>query len=158
VAQNAQPKISLIVADDHPIIRKYLKRVLKNYFDIEHFIEANDGSELLGSIDKTVPDLAIIEAFRTIINGNRYHSDVSSGIDQKEFDCFQGDTLTLRESEIVDLIVKGYSSREIADILSISKWTVDRHRANIRKKLGVSNVAGLVHFALKTHGRKNERE
>ncbi len=85
------------------------------------------------TISKNETHETIIDAFRTIINGNRYHSDVSSGIDQKKFDYFQEDTLTVRENEIVDLIVKGYSSKKIADLLGISKWTVDRHRANIRK-------------------------
>ncbi len=214
MAQNAKPKISLVVADDHPIIRRYLKRVLREYFDIDPFIETSDGSELLGSIDQMVPDLAVIDlempiingydaileihtrypdiitivfsgfltpevqqrviqmgahstiskseppqaiihAFDTIINGNRYHSDVSGCIDQKTFNDVLSDTLTAREAEIVDLIVKGCSSRKIADILGISKWTVDRHRANIRKKLGVTNVVDLVRIALRTNERKN---
>ena len=219
MAQNATPKISLIVADDHPIIRRYLKRVLRDCFDIEPFIETSDGSELLGSIGQSVPDMAVIDlampemngydailkihtqypeiktivfsgfltpetqqrviqlgahstisknetpdaiinAFRTIINGKRYHSDVRSCFDQNQnsLDCFQEDSLTDRENEIVDLIVTGHSSKEIADILGISKWTVDSHRTNIRKKLGVSNVVDLVHFALRTSGRKNRRE
>jgi two-component system invasion response regulator UvrY len=217
VVQNAKPKISMIVADDHPIIRRYLKRVLRDYFDIEPFIETNDGSELLESIDKTVPDLAVIDlampeingydailkihtqypeiktvvfsgfltpetqqrviqlgahstisknetpdaiinAFRTIINGKRYHSDVRACMDQNDMDCFQEDSLTDRENEIVDLIVKGYSSNQISDILGISKWTVDSHRTNIRKKLGVSNVVDLVRFVLRTNERKNRRE
>ena len=105
------------------------------------------------TISKNETPEAIIEAFRTIIKGNRYHSDVISSIDQKEFDGFQENTLTVRESEIVDLIVKGYSSKKIADILSISKWTVDRHRANIRKKLGISNVVDLVRFVMENNGK-----
>ncbi len=215
--RNAKPKISLIVADDHPIIRKYLKRVLRDHFDIEPFIETNDGSELLRSIDQTVPDLAVIDlempkingydailkihtqypeiktvvfsgfltpetqqrviqlgahstisknempgaiinAFRTIINGKRYHSDVRAGFDQNHLNGFQEDSLSDRENEIVDLILKGHSSKEIAEILCISKWTVDSHRTNIRKKLGVSNVVDLIRFALSANGRKNRRE
>ncbi len=72
---------------------------------------------------------------------------------KKKFDCFQEDTLTVREGEIVDLIVKGNSSRKIAGILGISKWTVDRHRANIRKKLGISNVVDLVRFVMENDGK-----
>lgn len=74
---------------------------------------------------------------------------------KKKFDYFQEDTLTVRENEIVDLIVKGYSSKKIADLLGISKWTVDRHRANIRKKLGINNVVELVRFAMETDGKTN---
>jgi len=52
------------------------------------------------------------------------------------------DNLTVRETQIVSLIKEGKSSREIAKTLVVSKKTVDFHRANIRKKLGLQNDAG----------------
>jgi DNA-binding NarL/FixJ family response regulator len=52
------------------------------------------------------------------------------------------DNLTVRETQIVSLIKEGKSSREIAKMLVVSKKTVDFHRANIRKKLGLQNDAG----------------
>lgn len=56
--------------------------------------------------------------------------------------------LTQREREILQLIAEGNSSHQIADKLTISSKTVDRHRANIMEKLDIHNVAGLVHFAI----------
>ncbi len=51
-----------------------------------------------------------------------------------------GDILSTREKEILSLIRKGKMSREIANSLSISKHTVDRHRQNILEKLRVNNA------------------
>ena len=56
--------------------------------------------------------------------------------------------LTARESEIVDAIVAGRSSRQIADALSVSQRTVEAHRANVLQKLGISNTASLVRLAV----------
>jgi len=47
--------------------------------------------------------------------------------------------LTQREVEVLNLVIEGHSNREIADILSVRKRTVDFHLANIYHKLQVSN-------------------
>ena len=55
--------------------------------------------------------------------------------------------LSKQEKEIIKLILEGKTSKEIADVLFISKHTVDTHRTNIYKKLEVSNAVSLVQFA-----------
>ena len=57
--------------------------------------------------------------------------------------------LSTRESEILKLVAEGKSSKEIADILSISVKTVENHRAAIMSKLNLNNVVELVWYALK---------
>lgn len=57
--------------------------------------------------------------------------------------------LTERETEILRLIAEGYSNKEIGERLFISHRTVDTHRTNLMKKLGVHNIAGLIKFAMK---------
>jgi DNA-binding NarL/FixJ family response regulator len=52
------------------------------------------------------------------------------------------DKLTTREMQIASLIKEGKSSGEIAKILVVSKKTIDFHRANIRKKLGLKSDSG----------------
>ncbi len=52
--------------------------------------------------------------------------------------------LTIRETEILQLVAKEYTTQEIADALSISMRTVETHRVTLLKKMGVKNSAGLV--------------
>jgi len=57
--------------------------------------------------------------------------------------------LTEREVEVLYHICKGLSNQEIAEVLFLSKRTVDKHRENLLSKTGVKNTAGLVIFAVK---------
>ena len=54
--------------------------------------------------------------------------------------------LTLREKEIVKLVAKGFTSRQIAEILYISKDTVSTHRKNITKKLELKNINDWIRY------------
>lgn len=60
-----------------------------------------------------------------------------------------GESLTRREMEILQLMVKNYSNRQIAQKLFISEPTVKNHVSNILRKLGQSNRAGAVVYSYK---------
>ncbi len=55
--------------------------------------------------------------------------------------------LTRREVEIIKMIEKELTSKEISDNLFISEFTVGTHRKNIMRKLEVKNIAGLIKIA-----------
>jgi DNA-binding NarL/FixJ family response regulator len=57
--------------------------------------------------------------------------------------------LTPREDEVIKLIAEGYSSKEIADALTISLKTVERHRANILQKLGMRDRTDVTRYAIR---------
>jgi len=57
--------------------------------------------------------------------------------------------LTEREREIIQLIAEGNSNKKIAEILYISKKTVENHRTNLMKKLDIHNVVELTQFAIR---------
>jgi two-component system, NarL family, response regulator NreC len=59
--------------------------------------------------------------------------------------------LTAREQEVVALIAEGYRTREMAELLTVSHKTVERHRTNLMRKLGVRSATGVVAYAI-THG------
>jgi DNA-binding NarL/FixJ family response regulator len=59
-------------------------------------------------------------------------------------------SLSDREKEVLQLISRGEPSKAAASRLGVSTRTVDVHRSNLMKKLGVHNVAGLVAFAFET--------
>lgn len=67
------------------------------------------------------------------------------------------DVLTIREKEVCRYLASGYTNAEVADVLRISKRTVETHRAAIMSKVGVKSRAQLVHFAIE-HGLWPEPE
>ena len=60
-----------------------------------------------------------------------------------------GRLLTTREDEVLKLIAEGHSSKEIAHALTISLKTVERHRANILRKLGMRDRTQLTRYAIR---------
>ena len=65
---------------------------------------------------------------------------------QKKFD-----TLTKREIEILNLLVEGLNTKQIAEKLFISFRTVDKHRSNMMEKLDVHNVVDMINFIRNNH-------
>ena len=63
----------------------------------------------------------------------------------------QAKLLTNREREVIALIAKGYRTREMAQLLSLSHKTVEKHRANLMRKLGLRSAAAAAVYAI-THG------
>lgn len=61
------------------------------------------------------------------------------------------ESLTVRQREILKLIAEGKSNKEIGAMLCISVRTVERHRANMMRKLNVRKTAELVRYALRRH-------
>jgi len=60
------------------------------------------------------------------------------------------ESLTLREREILALIASGNTNQRIADLLDLSRKTVESHRTNIMKKLAAHDVTELVRYAIRT--------
>jgi DNA-binding NarL/FixJ family response regulator len=98
------------------------------------------------------------KAVESIKNGQRYFSEsvvfelmrlgLTDNIPQNEISQ-EFNKLTEREIEIIKLIVNELSSQEIAEKLFIAPKTVETHRHNILKKLGLKNTVGLTKYALK---------
>ena len=96
----------------------------------------------------------IAEAIRSIMDGYEYFgSDISSIIYKiyvsKKKTADVTPEFTEREKEIIILCRNGLLSKEIAARLNISPRTVDNHKANIFKKLGINNTLEMVQYATK---------
>jgi len=61
----------------------------------------------------------------------------------------QADELTPREQEVVKLVAEAHTNREIAEILHLSEKTVESHRGNAMRKLGMRDRVELVRYAVR---------
>lgn len=102
-----------------------------------------------GFIPKSLKTEQLIEAIKTIINGEEFLTDTMKQqverLNQREFGQLASEkkasslTLTPRQLEVLKLIVKGYSNKQIANIMHLSTNTVKEHLHNIFRNLQVSN-------------------
>ncbi|MGF6758157.1 response regulator [Paraburkholderia sp. GAS42] len=58
------------------------------------------------------------------------------------------DALTGRERSVLRLVVEGHTNRQVGEHLKLSPKTIEKHRASLMRKLGITNVAGLVRIAI----------
>lgn len=99
------------------------------------------------------------DAIDAVLNGNEYYSPeaafkVINKISVKEKNNIAGIELggfSMREVQIIRLICEGRSNMEIADKLSLSTRTVEKHRFNIMKQMEVKSAAELVVYAIKNN-------
>ena len=206
-------KISVLLADDHLIVRQGMRALLNAQPDIEVVGEASDGFELLELIGKLIPQVVITDiampnlngieaarqiqkrypntriiilsmhsamsyvvrtlrsgalgyllkndgfdevilAVRAVMQGRRYLSPQIPGLTLDAFLAAndgsqdpQG-SLTGREREVLQLIAEGHTSSQIAEKLNVSVRTAEKHRANLKAKLGLTSQAEIVHFAI----------
>ena len=96
----------------------------------------------------------MVAAVNALLEHKRYLSPGASGVAVEGFlhpsaDVEHTDRLTPREREVVQLLTKGKSNKEVASALNISVKTVEAHRANIMHKLNLPSFAELVHYAIR---------
>jgi len=103
-----------------------------------------------GYVLKDVPTDEIKQAIDVVMGGERYLCTGARG----SLTPPEGDTreaLTGREQTILLELAQGKSNKEVALTLDISVRTVETHRKNIKRKLGISSTAGLTRYAME-HG------
>jgi two-component system response regulator NreC len=208
-------KIRVVIAEDHTIVRKGIKLLLKNSSAMKIVDEVESGKEAIQSVKNEQPDVVLmdismpglngleatrkikkehsdtrvliltvhtsdkyvskilrcgasgyilktaapkelIKAIKTVVKGEKYFSSsISSKIIDKlikgklgEAGSTEGNLLTNREVEILQLISEGYTNKEIAGELHISVKTVESHRSNIMEKLDLHSPVELTKYAI----------
>jgi DNA-binding NarL/FixJ family response regulator len=143
------------IRSTHPSSRVVILSMYKSDEHISRSLKAGAWGYLL----KESAGAEVIDAIRNVHAGQRYMSRkvldhiwsdyLSSGTGTEVKDPLA--VLSPREREVLQLVVEGKTSSEIADILFLSPNTVDTYRGRIMQKLNVNNLPGLVKFAIQ-HG------
>jgi two-component system nitrate/nitrite response regulator NarL len=135
--------------------------ILSMHADVGIVQQALHGGAL-GYILKQSVAGELLAAVRAVSNGSVY---LSAGVSQvlAGSDVYVGksqnllDRLSPRERQVVERIVEGYSTKEIANYMRTSVKTVEKQRRDAMRKLGVDNTASLVRVSLElglTAGKK----
>lgn len=122
----------------------------------EEYILATLKAGADGYVLKDATHSELMLAIECIFSGKSY---LSPGISEKVIEGYlegrktvksttSWDSLTQREREILKMIAEGYKNKDIADYLCISAKTVEKHRANLMKKLDLHSASSLTAFAM----------
>lgn len=208
------PKIRILVADDHTLLRNGIRALLEDEQDIAIVGEAEDGREAVRLANQLKPNVVLMDIAMPLLNGleatrqiKREHPEINVLVltmyDHEEYfrqilevgasgyiikraaanelvaairTVHQGEAvlspsitrllledylrrdaskeeadpnaLSPREREILQLIAEGKTSREIAEILSLSVKTVQSHRTSLMQKLDLHDRGELIKYAI----------
>lgn len=139
-----------LMRDKHPAVRVVM---LSMHSDAEHVYRALEAGAA-GYLLKESAGEEVISAVRAAQLGRTYLSRSLEALERRSApraDRSPLDSLSTRERQVLQLVVEGRSSAAIAAMLHLSPKSVDTYRSRLMKKLGVSDVTGLVKFAIQ-HG------
>jgi two-component system, NarL family, response regulator DegU len=135
------------------------KAVILSMHDSEEYVLQALDAGAYGYLLKDTDKNEFVKALKQIHGGNKYFSGSVSNVlanrllsnkpykaVPKEEDAYN---LSRREKEILGMVVEGKQNKQIADLLDKSVRTVETHRFNIMKKLGVNNAIDMVNKAVK---------
>jgi DNA-binding NarL/FixJ family response regulator len=134
--------------------RPEVRTLILSMYENEQFLFEALKAGASGYVLKSGVDRDILDACRAAMRGETflYPSAVTALVrDFVERGERSGgfDPLTPRELEVLKLIAEAHTSKEIAGLLAISVKTVERHRANILEKLGMSDRVELTRYAIR---------
>jgi DNA-binding NarL/FixJ family response regulator len=107
-----------------------------------------------GYVLKTAVDRDLVQACRATMRGETFlYAGAITALVRDHLERARSgeavDPLTPRELEVLKLVAEGHTSDEIAELLVISRKTVDRHRANMLEKLGMRDRVELTRYAIR---------
>ena len=127
------------------------KTILLTQHEEDQYIREALEAGVRGYVLKSQAANDLVHAIQQVSRGQFY---LSPGVSRAVVEAYRtksqmpADPLTVRERQVLQLIAEGKRTREIAELLGVSVKTAESHRTHITKKLGISETAGLVRYAL----------
>lgn len=139
------------IKSNHPHIKVLALTAYDNQVYLRQLLDAGASGYVL----KRTAAKFLIEAIRAVVGGAIYldpdmanvHTENAGEKMKLRGEAGRGD-LTEREQEVLTLVAKGHTNKEISSHLGISVKTVEVHKSNIMSKLGLKNRADAVRYAL----------
>ena len=144
-------EVAARVAQRFPNVRVMMLSMYANEEYVLQALRAGAAGYLLKDADSSELELAV----RAVARGDTYLSPpVSKSVIEdyvRRVSSQPGsfDRLTPRQREVLQLIAKGHSTKEIAQMLNISVKTAETHRAQLMQQLDIHDIAGLVRYAIR---------
>lgn len=129
--------------------------IMQTVFDDDDKIFASILAGANGYVLKTAPPEKLIDAIRDVLEGG---APMTASVARRTLELFrnkpaaksdEAHNLSSRETEVLSLLVKGFSHKMVAAELNISTFTVNNHVKNIYRKLEAHNASEVVAIALK---------
>jgi len=131
-----------------------LKILVLSQYDAPMYAERALRAGAMGYVVKEQAAAEVLQAIRTVLGGQVYLTRSMASMLLQKIVGLNGaggrggiEALTDRELHVLNLLGGGLSTRQIANELKLSFKTVETHRENIKRKLGLRNAAALVHYA-----------
>jgi two-component system NarL family response regulator len=145
------PQISGLAATEIILERRPDTRILiLSMHDSPEYISTALSHGAMGYLLKDVPTEEVKLAIDTVMQGRRYLC-TGSALSLTPTQSGAREPLTSREQTILLELAMGRSNKDVANQLDISVRTVETHRKNIKRKLGIASTAGLTRYAME-HG------
>jgi DNA-binding NarL/FixJ family response regulator len=128
------------------------KIVMLTRHDEDQYVTESIRAGVKGYVLKNQVVTDLVEAVREVCRGKVY---LSPGVSRAVVDAYlsktelRPDPLTARERQVLQLIGEGKSTKELAELLSISTKTAESHRARLMQKLDIHETATLVRYAIR---------
>ena len=130
--------------------------LMLSMYDNEQYFFAALKAGASGYVLKSVADQDLVAACRAAMRGEPflYAGAISALIRDylmrsRQNDRLPESILTPREEEVVKLVAEAHTNKEIAEVLHLSEKTVESHRANVLRKLGMRDRVELVRYAIR---------
>jgi DNA-binding NarL/FixJ family response regulator len=125
--------------------------ILSMYDDERYLFEALKAGAS-GYVLKAQADVDLLAAVRAVERGEPFLTPAAQRALIKDVlgqSAARTDELTPREQEVVKLVAEAHTNKEIAEILHLSEKTVENHRSNAMRKLGMRDRVELVRYAIR---------